>query len=96
MGGFFAVAGVGVALLTLSPVFFVIVLLASIPAAIAGNRASRLFYDFAVEQTHDDRRRLYLFELLGRREFAAEMRSFNLTGFLRNQYDRLYRTGSRT
>jgi ATP-binding cassette subfamily B protein len=93
MGGFFAVAGVGVALLTLSPVFFVIVLLASVPAAIAGNRASRLFYDFAVEQTHDDRRRLYLFELLARREFAAEMRSFGLTGFLRGQYDRLY--GSR-
>ena len=90
MGGLFAVAGVGIALLALSPLFFVIVLLASVPAAITGNRASRLFYDFAVDQTHDDRRRLYLFELLGRREFAAEMRSFGLTGFLRGQYDRLY------
>jgi ATP-binding cassette, subfamily B, bacterial len=90
VGGLIAVAGVGVALLVLSPVFFVIVLIATIPAAVAANRGSRLYHRFAVEQTEPDRRRLYLLELLSRREHSAEMRSLGITAFLRSRYDDLY------
>jgi ATP-binding cassette subfamily B protein len=90
IGGVIAVAGVGAALLALSPLFLAVVLVAGIPAVIAANRSSRLVHAFAVEQTEPDRRRAYLFELLSRREFSAEMRSFGVTGFLRSQHDRLY------
>ena len=91
VGGSIAVAGVGIALLALSPLFFAVVLVAAVPAVIAANRSSRIFHTFTVEQTEPDRRRHYLFELLSRREFSAEMRSFAVTGFLRSQHDRLYR-----
>jgi len=90
VGGLIAVVGVGAALLALSPLFLAVVLVGGIPAVIAANRSSRLFHAFAVEQTEPDRRRFYLFELLSRREFSAEMRSFGVTGFLRSQHDRLY------
>jgi ATP-binding cassette subfamily B protein len=90
LGGVIAVIGVGAALIVIAPVFFILVVLAAIPAALASNVGSRYYYRFAVEQTEPDRRRAYLLEVLSRRETAAEVRSFGVVRFLRARYDRLY------
>lgn len=65
-----AIAGIGAALLFLEPVFLALVLLAYIPAWYATTRASKLDYQFSVEQTERDRRRAYLFRLLSGKEQA--------------------------
>ncbi|MBA3956645.1 MAG: hypothetical protein H0X58_08275, partial [Acidimicrobiia bacterium] len=71
-----AIAGIGAALLFLQPVFLALVLLAYIPAWYATTRASKLVYQFSVEQTERDRRRAYLFRLLSGKEQAKEIRAF--------------------
>jgi ATP-binding cassette subfamily B protein len=90
IGGLFALLAIAAALFVLQPLFLGVLLVASIPAWLAANRGSRLLYDFAVVQTEPDRRRSYLFNVLSRREEAAEVRSFGLNGFLRDQHDHLY------
>jgi len=90
IGGLFALAGIGAALFVLQRLFLGVLLVAYIPAWVAANRGSRLLHDFAVVQTERDRRRSYLFNVLSRREEAAEIRSFGLSGFLQDQHDRLY------
>jgi ATP-binding cassette subfamily B protein len=85
-----AIAGIGAALLFLQPVFLALVLLAYIPAWYATTRASKLVYQFSVEQTERDRRRAYLFRLLSGKEQAKEIRAFGLAGFLRERHDQLY------
>lgn len=90
LGGSFALAGIGAALLVLQPLLLALVVVAYIPGWAAANRGSRLLHDFAVAQTARDRRRTYLFGLLTRRQEAAEVRSFGLPRFLRDQHDGLY------
>ena len=90
VGGLIALVGLSVALLAFQPLFLVVVMVAYIPAWVAANRAGRLLHDFAVLQTERDRRRMYLFAVLTRREEAAEVRSYGLGRYLHGWHDRLY------
>ncbi|MEK7424084.1 MAG: ABC transporter ATP-binding protein [Actinomycetota bacterium] len=84
------IAGVSAALFFLEPVFLVVVLLAYVPLWIATTRASKVIYRFNVVQTERDRRRDYLSYVLTRKEEAAEVRAFDLSGFFRRQYEKLW------
>jgi ATP-binding cassette subfamily B protein len=86
----FAIVGIGGALLVMQPEFLVLVLVGYLPAWVATNRASRLGYRFALAQTERDRRRSYLAMVLTGKDEAKEIRSFGLSGYLRDRYDRLY------
>jgi ATP-binding cassette, subfamily B, bacterial len=85
-----SIAGIGVALIVLQPIFFVVVFVAYVPAWLASAAASRAGYRFTIEQMERDRRRTYLTQLLSQKEPAKEVRAFNLGGFLRARYDDLY------
>lgn len=84
-------AGIGVALLLIEPLFLVALLAAYVPVWVATAKASRVGYRFSLEQTERDRERGYLATILARKEEAAEIRSFDLSGYLRGRYDELYR-----
>jgi ATP-binding cassette subfamily B protein len=86
----FAIVGVGAALALMAPEFLLLVVAAVVPAWYAVTVASRASFEFAVAQTENDRRRLYLRLLLAGKDEAKELRAYNLGGFLRRQYDRLY------
>lgn len=90
LGGMSAAVGIAGALLVLHPVFLLFVVLAYLPAWYASFRGTRLLYNFVARHTGQDRRRMYLFGILTRREEAAEVRAFNLGPFLRDSHDRLY------
>ena len=90
LGALFTIAGISGALLFLEPLFLVLVLVAYVPVWLAATRASKLVYDFAVSQTERDRRRTYLFQILSRKEEAAEVRSFGLGEFFRHRYNHLF------
>ena len=78
------------ALFFVEPLFCLLVLVAFVPAWLATSRAGHLVYMFSVEQTERERRRLYLFDLLTRKDQAQEVRAFNLGGFLRGRHRTLY------
>ncbi len=86
----FAIAGIGIALLIVEPLFCGLIFVAFVPALLASNRAGRLIYRFSVDQTERDRRRLYLFRTLTSRAEAQEVRAFELGSFLGARHRRLY------
>ncbi len=83
-------AGVGVALVVVEPLFLVLVALAYVPASLAAARNTRLLHQFSMAHTAADRRRSYLYAVLSQRQEAAEVRTFGLAGFLRRRHDELY------
>jgi ATP-binding cassette subfamily B protein len=90
LGAILTIAGISGALLFLEPLFLVLVLVAYVPVWVAASRASKLVYDFAFRQTERDRRRSYLFQILTRKEEAAEIRSFGVDAFFRERHNHLY------
>ncbi len=90
MSALVTIAGLAGALVLLEPLFLAIVMLAYVPLWIATTRASKVVYQFTVEQTERDRRREYLSFLLTRKEEAAELRAFGLAKPLRRRYEALY------
>ena len=90
VGGLFAVAGIGFALLVVQPLFFAMIVGGFIPAWLATTRAGRLVYKLSVHQTERERRRSYLFAILTRKEEAQEIRAFDLGGFLGARHRELY------
>lgn len=89
LSSLFAIAGIGVALLVVQPLFLLLVVVAYIPAWLASTRASRVAHDFAVVQTERDRARFYLRTAISGKEEAKEVRAFGLASFLRARHDRL-------
>jgi ATP-binding cassette subfamily B protein len=89
LSALFTLAGISLALLLIEPLFFALILVAYVPVWLATARASRVAYRFSVAQAERDRRRLYLSLVLSRREEAAEVRAFSLSGFLRRRHDAL-------
>jgi ATP-binding cassette subfamily B protein len=83
-------AAVGVALLTIEPLFFVLGLVAAVPLTIASLGVGRALYRFAVEQTPTDRERNYIQMLLVDKDPAKEIRAYELGGFLRARFSALY------
>jgi ATP-binding cassette subfamily B protein len=84
-----AIAGIGVALFALEPLFLILVIIAYIPAWFATAQGSRLVHAFSLQQTERDRRRAYLFQILAEKDAAKEMRTFDLHDFLRRRHDQL-------
>ena len=87
-----AVASVGIvaALATLQPLLLPFVLVGYVPLWIVASLNTRDLYHFSRGMTPSDRQRSYLQNVLMGRNSAKEVRAFNLAGFLRQRYDRLY------
>jgi ATP-binding cassette subfamily B protein len=84
------VVAVGVALLTIEPLFFALGVVAAVPLILTSLRVGRALYHFAVEQTPTDRQRNYIQFLLVDKDPAKEIRAYELGGFLRARSAALY------
>jgi ATP-binding cassette subfamily B protein len=80
---------VGAALLLISPLLFGIAAIGAIPIWLVGVGSSRSLYQFFARQTERDRVRFYLQILLGSREWAKEVRSYNLGPIMLRRWNRL-------
>jgi ATP-binding cassette, subfamily B, bacterial len=90
LGGLLSAVGVGVALLTIQPLFLLIVLVSFVPIWLATVAASKGIYRYAFEQTERDRRRLYLQVVLTNKDHAKEVRAYDAGGFLSRRFADLY------
>ena len=90
VGAAVAALGIVIALAALQPLLLPFVLLGYVPLWIVSSRNSRDFYRFHHGMTPNERQRGYLTQVLTGRGAAKEVRSFQLAGFLRRRYDRLY------
>jgi len=90
MSGLVGVLGVAAALATLEPLVVPLVLLGFGPLWLAATRNSQALYQLSVNLTPADRERTYLQQLLFGKHEAKELRAFQLAGFLRGRYERLY------
>ncbi len=84
------VVAVGLALLTIEPLFFALGVVAAVPLILTSLRVGRALYRFAVEQTPTDRQRTYIQLLLVDKDPAKEIRAYELGGFLRARFSALY------
>ena len=89
-GSLMAIVAVAAAIVFVAPLLLLLILLAYVPLWLVLVRVSRAEYRFAVAQTERDRRREHFFEVLSRRQEAAELRAFGHTDFIRAAYDGLY------
>jgi ATP-binding cassette, subfamily B, bacterial len=90
LGGLLSTIGVGAALLTIQPLFLLIVLVSFVPIWLATVAASKGMYRYAFEQTERDRRRLYLQVVLTNKDHAKEVRAYDAGGFLSRRFADLY------
>ena len=84
------VVGIAIALLTIQPLLIPLVLGASVPLWFATVRNSHTAHSFAYGITAADRERRYLAHVLMGREYAKEVRTFDIAPLLRARYDALY------
>lgn len=89
-GAAVAAVGVGISLLTLSPVLLPLLLLGGVPLLVTSRRESRREFDFTVAETPPSRLRQYLSVILMGRVEAKEIRAFDLAPSLRARFDSLY------
>lgn len=88
--GLLRMAGVGVVLAAIEPLFLPLLVLGAVPLWLANRANSRTTYRFAYGLTPADRERAYLQDLLTNQTAAKEVRAFRLAGFLRHRYERLW------
>jgi ATP-binding cassette, subfamily B, bacterial len=91
IGGAVTVVVLGVAVFAIAPLLVPILVLATIPTTWLARRSGRAEYEFAVRQTPQRRRRLYLEDILSGRDEAKEIRAFGLAGVLRDRWEYSYR-----
>src|SRR5205814_8200826 len=84
------IVAVGVAVWIVQPLLLPVIALAFLPLAMSALGAGREMYLLTAWWTPRERERTYLQGLLMQREPAKEIRAFDLGGFLRERYDRLY------
>ncbi|SDQ71144.1 ATP-binding cassette, subfamily B [Thermostaphylospora chromogena] len=86
---FTVAAGAIVVLITIQPLLVPLLALSALPLALVTKRNAGATYKFFYGVTPLDRARQYLVDLFTQREFAKEVRAFQLAGFLRARYDAL-------
>ncbi|HET9323300.1 MAG TPA: ABC transporter ATP-binding protein [Gaiellaceae bacterium] len=90
VGALVGSVGIVLALAALQPLLLPFVLVGYMPLWIVASRNTKDLYHFSRGMTPGDRQRSYLQNVLMGRNAAKEVRAFNLAGFLRQRYDRLY------
>jgi ATP-binding cassette, subfamily B, bacterial len=90
VGSFVTAASIIIALAALQPILLPFVLIGYLPLWVVASLNTRDLYHYTRGMTPNDRQRNYLQTVLMGRNAAKEVRSFNLAGYLRGRYDRLY------
>lgn len=89
-GALVASVGVGLALMSVSPLLLPLVVVGGIPILLTSRRESRLEFEFSVRQTPAIRMRQYFTILQTGRDEAKEVRAFALGSWLLARFDSLY------
>jgi ATP-binding cassette, subfamily B, bacterial len=92
LGASVGILGVTGALLALEPWLVPLVPLAAVPLLASAAKAGEVLFGFHRRMTPAERQRSYLYSLLTSKDPAKEVRAFDLAGFLRGRYERLYDT----
>jgi ATP-binding cassette subfamily B protein len=82
--------GLAVAIVALHPLLLPLLLLSGVPMLLSTRRASRMEFQFAVDQVSTLRMRDYLATVQTGRDEAKEVRAFGLAAALRIRYERIY------
>ncbi len=90
VGASVGAVGIVIALAALQPLLIPFVALGYLPLWVVASLNTRDLYHFTRGMTPNERQRNYLGNVLMGRSAAKEVRAFNLAGFLRRRYDRLY------
>jgi ATP-binding cassette, subfamily B, bacterial len=90
VGSSFTAAALIFALAALQPLLIPFVVVGYLPLWVVASLNTRDLYHYTRGMTPNDRQRSYLQNILMGRNAAKEVRAFNLAGFLRGRYDRLY------
>lgn len=90
VGALAASIGVGIALVSVSPLLLPLVIIGGIPILLTSRRESRLEFEFSVRQTVSMRWRQYFTILQTGRDEAKEVRAFGLAPWLLHRYDEHY------
>lgn len=91
-GALAASLGVGIALVSVSPILLPLVVIGGLPILLTSRRESRLEFEFSVRQTVGIRWRHYFTLLQTGRDEAKEVRAFGLAPYLRRRFDVHYET----
>lgn len=89
-GALAASIGVGLALVSVSPLLLPLVVVGGLPILLTSRRESRLEFEFSVKQTPAVRLRQYFTILQTGRDEAKEVRAFGLGSWLLRRFDGLY------
>jgi len=89
-GALTASIGVGLALVSISPLLLPLVVIGGLPILLTSRRESRLEFDFSVSQTPALRLRQYFIILQTGRDEAKEVRAFGMGSWLLRRFDALY------
>src|SRR6185503_7759255 len=87
--GVFLVVGIAAALYVLQPILLGLTVVGFVPMWLASVASSRQMYRWWRSMTPNERKRNYVFGLFTQREYAKEIRAFNLAGWLRALYEKL-------
>src|SRR3954471_19081072 len=87
--GLFLVAGIAAALYVLQPVLLGLTVVGFVPMWLAPLASRRQMYRGGRSSTPNERKRNYVCGLFTQREYAKEIRAFNLAGYLRGLYEKL-------
>jgi ATP-binding cassette subfamily B protein len=91
IGGVITVAVLTIALIAIEPLLVPLLLLGALPMAWLSRRSGRVEYRFALRQTPEQRRRIYLEDILSGRDEAKEIRAFDLAPTLQRRWEESYR-----
>jgi ATP-binding cassette subfamily B protein len=87
--GIFLIIGIAAALYVLQPILLALTVVGFVPMWLASLASSRQMYRWWRSMTPNERKRNYVFGLFTQREYAKELRAFNLAGWLRGLYEKL-------
>ncbi|HEY7076270.1 MAG TPA: ABC transporter ATP-binding protein [Solirubrobacteraceae bacterium] len=90
VGGALTLVVLVAALFAIEPLLLPILLLAAVPMLVLSRRSGRVEFQFAMAQTPQRRRRVYLEDVLSGRDEAKEVRAFDLAGPLQARWQDSY------
>jgi ATP-binding cassette subfamily B protein len=82
--------GVGVTLIIIQPLLVALGVVAVVPITLVSLNVGRALYRFAIDQTPNDRKRLYIQQLIVGKESAKEIRAYDLNDHLEDRFKELY------
>lgn len=90
ISSFITFFGAFAVLCTSNWLYGVIMILAAFPSAIAGEKYTKILYQLGLSQVNDERKKGYLFEVSSNKQYAQDVRLYDIGGMLKQRYSALW------